>query len=293
MNSSIIEQDERSLNLSSFAAVLQFCIRLELTYTSGDLTYRNNIWSDGILLVHITSPELSVVIPVYNERENIPILWKSLVAVMDRHSVLWEVIWVNDGSTDGSIEQLQVLKRDDSRVHVITLERNHGQSAAFLCGVLHARGRIIITLDADLQNDPLDIPVLLNKLEDADMVVGWRKERDDPFLKRMASKIANAIRNWITGENIPDVGCSLKTFKREVFLQFFPFHGMHRFFPTLASLAGFRVVVVPVRHHPRKYGQSKYGIWNRLVGPLFDCFFVAWMKRRYLGSVRAEELTDE
>ncbi len=241
----------------------------------------------------MSRPEVSVVIPVYNECENIPLLWETLTPALDACAACWEVLWVDDGSTDDSGEQIRRLRLRDPRARQLRLEDNQGQSVAFWCGFTHARFATIVTLDADLQNDPLDIPLLLSALADADVAIGWRQTRSDSLAKRIASKVANAFRNWVTNETIPDVGCSLKAFRRTVFDSFFPFHGMHRFYPTLARIAGYRVAVVPVRHHARRYGKSKYGICDRFVGPLVDCWGVRWMQRRYLGSINVKETTDE
>jgi len=237
-------------------------------------------------------PEVSVVIPVYNEEESLRPLWEALSPVLEALGRSWEVLLVDDGSTDGSLREMLSIRRLDPRVRVIQLERNRGQSAAFWCGFENARGEVVVTMDADLQNDPADLPLLLEALRGADVAIGWRTERRDPFVKRASSRIANGWRNWITGDRIHDVGCSLKAFRRPVIDRLFPFRGMHRFFPTLARVAGFRVVEVPVRHHPRARGKSKYGTLNRLVGPLVDCFAVSWMRRRYVGDVAGREVTD-
>ncbi len=236
--------------------------------------------------------ELSVVVPVYNEAGNIRPLWSGLRPSLEGLGRSWEVLFVDDGSTDSSGGELADVRREDPRVRVLRLEPNQGQSAAFWAGFKRVHGEIVVTIDADLQNDPGDISLLLRALEDADVAIGWRHERCDPFLKRVSSRIANGFRNWITEEEVHDVGCSLKAFRRPVFDHLFPFRGMHRFFPTLARFAGFKVVEVKVRHHPRVRGLSKYGIWNRLVGPFLDCLAVRWMKKRYVGRAAAEEAAD-
>lgn len=235
-------------------------------------------------------PDVSLVIPVYNEQDNIQPLWEAVFPVLSNLGKSWEVVFIDDGSTDASLERLRAIARHDSRLRVIRLDRNRGQSAAFWSGFQAARGDAVVTMDADLQNDPQDIPLLLEALKDADTVIGWRHERRDTFVKRVASKIANSFRNWITKEDVHDVGCSLKAFRAHVIPHMFPFRGMHRFFPTLVKVAGFKVVEVKVRHHPRTRGKSKYGIFNRLFGPLADCFAVRWMKRRYVGRVEWKEI---
>lgn len=245
---------------------------------------------------HDTSlPSLSVVIPVYNEEGSIPPLWAALEPVLRATGVAWEVLFVDDGSKDKSLDLLRGLRARDSRVRVFSQTPNRGQSKAFWVGFQAARAPVVVTLDADLQNDPRDLPLLLaaikpDAITQADLAIGWRHQRNDPFLKRISSKIANGFRNWVTDEEVHDVGCSLKAFRREVFAHFYPFRGMHRFFPTLARIAGFRVVEVKVSHHPRTRGVSKYGVWNRLVGPLLDCLAVRWMKKRYVGRVDAKEI---
>ncbi len=238
------------------------------------------------------APRISLVIPAYNEEENLPRLWEALRGVLEGIGVSWEVVLVDDGSTDGSLRAMQAIRRSDPRVRVLALERNRGQSAAFWCGFQRARGEILMTMDADLQNDPLDLPLLLKALEGFDAAIGWRYPRLDPFQKRAASRFANGVRNWLTGEEVHDVGCSLKAFRREVLEHVYPFRGMHRFYPTLFRIAGFKVTEVKVRHHPRTHGRSKYGTWNRLVGPFFDCLAVRWMKKRYIGRTSGKEMSD-
>jgi len=249
---------------------------------------------DGALsracVVEPWSVELSLVIPVYNERENVRPLWDAVRPVLEQTRRSWEVLLVDDGSTDGGTEEMAALRRDEPRVRVIRIDRNRGQSAAFAIGFRHARAPVIVTMDADLQNDPHDIPLLLEALADADLAIGWRHERRDPFLKRVSSRIANSVRRGLVGDPFHDVGCSLKAFRRDVVPHLVPFRGVHRFFPILAVMAGFRVREVKVRHHPRLRGKAKYGVLNRLVSPLVDCFGVRWLRRRYVGSVTGKEL---
>ncbi len=237
-----------------------------------------------------SEPRLSLVVPIHNEEENILPFWKELVPVLDGLGMGWEALLVDDGSTDSGPAVLEEIRRGDPRARVVRIEPKQGQSAAFWAGFRRARGRIIVTLDADLQNDPADIPILLKALDVADVAVGWRQGRRDPLAKRIASRIANGVRNWITRESIHDVGCSLKAFRGEALGAIVPFHGMHRFFPTLVRMAGGRVVEVKVRHRPRTRGKSKYGIANRIVGPLADCLAVLWMKRRRIGEAHEREV---
>ena len=234
--------------------------------------------------------DLSLVIPVYNELDNVRPLWDAIRPVLERSRRSWELLLVDDGSTDGGTEAMAALRRDEPRVRLLRIEPNRGQSAAFALGFRHARAPVIITMDADLQNDPEDIPLLLEALAEADLAIGWRHERRDPFLKRASSRIANSVRRGLVGDPFHDVGCSLKAFRREVVSHMVPFRGMHRFFPILAVMAGFRVREVKVRHHPRARGKTKYGVFNRLVGPLVDCFGVRWLRRGYVGSVTGREI---
>jgi glycosyltransferase involved in cell wall biosynthesis len=204
----------------------------------------------------------------------------------------WEVILVDDGSTDGSIDELQVLQKQDPRFRILRSTGNHGQSAALWSGFQAAQGRFVATIDADLQNDPHDFPRLLAQLAAADMAVGERQNRKDGASKRWASRIANGFRRWLLQDGIPDTGCSLKLFRREVVSSFVPFRGMHRFMPALAMQAGFRVVSIPVGHRERRFGVSKYGIGNRLFWPFADCLAVWWMSRRLVRGVKYVEPHD-
>jgi glycosyltransferase involved in cell wall biosynthesis len=235
------------------------------------------------------SPALSIVIPVFNEQENLLPLTQELTGVLEGLGVTYEVIFVDDGSRDGSLEVLRTLKERQPQLRVIGLTRNCGQTAAFDAGFRAACGRIIITMDADMQNDPNDFPKLLDRIGDWDLVCGWRQERNDTFVRRASSLIANAIRNALSGENIRDTGCSLKAFKSEYAKGLSLYSGMHRFFPTLVKMRGGRVVEVPVHHRPRTHGLTKYSMRNRMVRSFVDLLAVCWMKRRCL-RYEAEEL---
>ncbi len=234
-------------------------------------------------------PELSLVIPVYNEVENLRPLCDAIRKALDPLGRAYEVVFVDDGSTDGSGELLRDLRRGDARLRVLRFDRNHGQTAAFDAGFKAARGRVIVTLDADLQNDPGDIPLLLDRIGEYDAVCGWRRDRKDSWSKRIGSLIANTVRNRATGEEIHDTGCSLKAFRRECLEGLTLYKGMHRFLPTLVKMRGFRVVEVPVSHHPRRAGTSKYTNLGRIFGPLCDLWAVRWMQRRQLRYVVKEE----
>jgi len=226
--------------------------------------------------------EISVVVPVFNEKESLPILIPKLVEVLNRLSTPYELILVDDGSLDGS---WKILKGMVSRHHffrILRFKENRGSSAALVAGVEAARGRRIVTIDSDLQNDPADIPRLLESLDHYDMAAGWRQKREDPWLKRISSKIANAIRNRLSGEKINDSVCPLRVFKKECFKDIPKFNGMHRFLPTLMKMEGYRVIEVPVSHHPRRFGKSKYNIRNRMWRSFIDLLAVRWMKSRYI-----------
>lgn len=207
-------------------------------------------------------PELSVVLPVYNEKDSLPRLYHRLTAVLDAESVVYEVIFVDDGSTDTSFTSLQSIAQSDERVTVIRLSRNFGQTAALAAGIDHASGQTIVLMDADLQNDPADIPMLLHKLEEGyDVVSGWRTDRRDPWLtRRLPSQLANKLISWATGVHLHDYGCTLKAYRRDVLDGFRLYGEMHRFIPAYAAQVGARIAEVPVQHHPRRFGRSKYGL---------------------------------
>ncbi len=227
-------------------------------------------------------PGLSLVIPVYNERENLGPLHSELTAVMTSLPVAYEILFVDDGSTDGSAGVLRQMRAADPRVRVLTFARNAGQSAAMDAGFKGARGDVVVTLDADLQNDPADIPRLIEALGEWDAVVGVRRKRQDNLVRRVSSRVANYVRNRLSDETITDTGCSLKAFRRAALSRLVLYDGMHRFLPTLLKMEGFRVREIPVGHRPRRHGDSKYGIGNRLLPSFMDLLAVRWMKRRRL-----------
>ncbi len=238
-------------------------------------------------------PELSVVVPVFNEEGSLDALYAELQPVVARVAPSHEFVFVDDGSRDRSPEILARLAAADPHVRIVRLDRNHGLSSALHCGFHRARGAIVATLDSDLQNDPSDLPKLVDEVRSgrADMACGWRRDRIDPFVKKVSSRIANAWRNSRTGESVHDITCPLKAFRREVRDVFLPFDGMHRFLPTLARMAGHRVVEIPVGHRARVHGSSKYGVWNRLFRGMKDLRAVRWMQERRM-TYRATELTD-
>lgn len=236
--------------------------------------------------------DLSVVIPVYNEEENLPVLWAELRAVLETERIDFEVVFVDDGSHDRSAEIIRGLRDADARVRLVRLKANGGETAATDAGFHAARGRRIVTIDADLQNDPRDIPALLRHLEQWDAVTGWRVNRGagDSLVRRVSSRIANRVRNWVSDDVIQDSGCTLRAFRRECLRGLILYHGFHRFIPTLLKMRGYRVLEVPVRNRPRRFGASKYGVLNRVFVATADLLVVRWMKSRALRYEIAEEL---
>lgn len=231
-------------------------------------------------------PWISVVVPIKDERDNLLALTDQLIKVLqgreESTTAPFEIIYVDDGSTDGSSEILDRLAADHPQVTVVHFDRNYGQSAGFDAGFKRSSGSLLVTMDGDLQNDPEDIGVLLSYAKDYDLVCGWRTERHDTMMRKISSRLANAVRNAVTGDRVHDTGCSLKVFRRPVVDRLQLFNGMHRFFPALALMHGFSVTEVPVRHHPRTHGISKYGVGNRLFKGLYDLFAVRWMQTRVL-----------
>ena len=222
--------------------------------------------------------DVSLVIPLYNEIENISTLHEAILPVLSSLDKDTEIIYVDDGSTDGTFEKLQKIQASDSSVWVIQLRRNFGQAAAFSAGFDFARGNVIITMDGDLQNDPDDIPLLIEKIDQGyDIVSGWRVKRKDNFIsRRLPSMIANSIISWVTGVKLHDYGCSLKAYREEVVKNIRLYGELHRFIPAIASWMGIRVAEVPVNHFPRRYGRSKYGL-GRTLRVILDLITVKFM----------------
>jgi glycosyltransferase involved in cell wall biosynthesis len=237
-----------------------------------------------------TQPGLSIVLPVYNEADSLGPLWAELAEVLPTLAESVEVIFVDDGSTDGSSDILQRLAKDDRRVRLLRFEANAGLSAAFYAGLQATRGRIIATMDSDLQSDPRDIVMLMTYLREADAVVGWRFIRHDSWLKRLSSRIANGIRKAVTGDTVQDSACSLRVMRGECVTAVPPYTGMHRFMPTLLKIAGFRVVQVRVNHRPRRFGRSKFGVSDRAFSAFADLLVVRWMMARRLRYRIAERI---
>ena len=220
--------------------------------------------------------KVSIVIPVYNEVESVPHLHRAIREAMAGRD--YEVVYVDDGSTDGSIEELERLVRQDAEVgRLVVLRRNFGQTAALAAGIDHSVGEVLVTLDADMQNDPADIPLLIGKIEEGyDLVSGWRIKRQDSFFRRIPSQAANWLISRVTGVPLHDYGCTLKAYRREVLEGFHLYGEMHRFIPAYAGGVGARIVEVPVRHHPRRYGQAKYGL-ERTLKVVLDLFTVKFL----------------
>jgi len=222
--------------------------------------------------------DLSLVVPIYNEEENIPLLYAEIKEVLGKSSFSYELICVDDGSSDRSVAVLEQFSKEDNRVVVIELRRNFGQTAAMSAGFDHARGDIIITMDGDLQNDPHDIPTMVEKLNNGyDVVTGWRHDRKDPFISRkLPSMMANKLISWLTGVGLHDYGCTLKAFRHEVTDNIRLYGEMHRFIPAIASGMGISFTEVKVNHRARRFGTSKYGI-SRTIRVVLDLLTVKFL----------------
>lgn len=232
-----------------------------------------------------TDIELSLVLPCHNEQDNLRPLLDALRNALDPLQRRYEIIITDDGSSDGSWALLKSLATGDARLHAQRFERQCGQSAALWAGVKAARGKIIVTLDADLQNDPAELPRLLGALDRADCVCGTRVKsrlKDDTFCRRNLSRLANWVRNRLSGETISDAGSCYRAFKRECIADIKFFDGGHRFLPTLIKLEGFTVIEVPIAHNLRVAGRSHYGVWDRAFKGFYDLLAVRWMKKRFL-----------
>lgn len=225
-------------------------------------------------------PEVSVVVPIYNEVESIPHLLETIATTLQESQITYEILCVDDGSADGSAELLKQQAQQRKDLRAVLLRRNYGQTAAMAAGFDHAQGHIIITLDGDLQNDPADIPNLLAKLDEGyDLVSGWRKQRQDAALTRLLpSKIANLLIGKVTGVKLHDYGCSLKAYRKELVSDMKLYGELHRFLPALAFIEGARITELPVRHHARRFGHSKYGL-GRTFRVLMDLMTIFFMKK--------------
>ncbi|WP_133129579.1 glycosyltransferase family 2 protein [Legionella yabuuchiae] len=230
----------------------------------------------------VESPiELSIIIPVYNEVDNVEGLYQEVVTALPTSQYKFEVIYVDDGSTDGTKEKLLALVNAYDNLQGVFHKHNYGQSAALLSGARAARYPLLVTMDGDGQNDPADIPRLYkHALTPNTIVLGNRQKRDDNALRRLSSRIGNNVRQWILNDECPDTGCSLKLFPRDAFLMLPHFNHMHRFIPALFKRAGFRLVNVKVNHRPRLHGVSKYGVMNRLFVGIHDLIGMRWLLKR-------------
>ena len=241
-----------------------------------------NVLGRDTLAAAPAAPELSLVIPAYNERENVVPLLAELREALATVARSYEIVMVDDGSRDGTAEWLTREAGRDPRLVPVLLAGNCGQSMALAAGLRHARGAVIVTLDADLQNDPADLPRVLAALEGADVVSGVRARRQDDWRRRLSSRIANAVRRAVLGDPVTDIGCSFKAYRREALEGLPLFVGAHRFLPALCVFRGARLVEVPLSHRPRRHGVSKYGVSNRLWRGLYDLIGVRWLKSRML-----------
>ncbi len=226
--------------------------------------------------------EISVVIPVYNEEKNILPLYERLKDVLEKLNKNYEIIFIDDGSTDDSLKFLQQVKNRDSAVKILKMKKNYGQTSALDAGFKKSQGEIIVSMDGDLQNEPCDIPRLLKELETCDVVCGWRRKRSDTLSKRISSRIANAVRRLVLQDRIIDVGCTLRAYRRPALGAIKLYNGLHRFLPVLIEWEGFRVKQIPVEHNRRLSGKSKYSFRKRLIKPFLDLWVALWMKKNLL-----------
>jgi glycosyltransferase involved in cell wall biosynthesis len=225
-------------------------------------------------------PQVSVVVPIHNEYENLPRLLEAISATLIPANIHYEILCIDDGSTDGSGDLLKQIASDRADLRSVILRRNYGQTAAMAAGFSHAKGQIIVTMDGDLQNDPADIPILLDKLNEGyDLVSGWRKNRQDATITRLIpSQIANWLIAQVTGVKVHDYGCSLKAYRAELIADMNLYGELHRFLPALAFIEGARIAEIPVRHHPRQFGKSKYGL-DRTIRVVMDLMTVFFMRK--------------
>ncbi len=223
----------------------------------------------------LSGPDISVVVPLFNEADNVPILQREIWQALAGRR--YELLLVDDGSTDGTPSRVV----PGPEVRLLQFATNAGQSAAMLAGIRAASGRVIVLLDGDLQNDPADIPALLTAIDQgADLVCGYRAKRQDTLTKKITSRVANFVRSRFTGDGVRDTGCTLKAMRRECAAALVPFKGVHRFIPALVKNAGFQLVEIPVNHRPRQFGVSKYGLGNRAIRATMDMFGVRWLQSR-------------
>ena len=229
-------------------------------------------------------PDVSVVVPSHNEQDNLPQLVDEILGAEKASGRRFEIVVIDDQSSDESWNVLLKLAAKHPQIVARRMEKQCGQSAALSAGFDIARGAVVVTMDADLQNDPGDVPKLLKVVEsgEADCAIGWRRDRRDPLSKKVISKVANGVRNWMTSECVKDTGCGLKAFRRECLTKIARFNGMHRFFPTLVKMHGYTVAEIPVNHRPRTRGKTHYNIFNRFLRPMQDLLAVRWLQKRTL-----------
>lgn len=241
--------------------------------------------------IMIPSPDISIVMPGYNEVENISAMLSQVSSVFDAYGKSYEIIYVDDGSQDGSQELLISLVDKFPMLHPFFHESNFGQSAAIHTGIVAARGRLIVTMDSDLQNDPNDFPAMIELLEkeQADAVCGIRQKRQDSKLKLLSSRIANKVRGWALADGITDAGCAMRVMRKSALEQLPAFKALHRFLPTILGIHGYKVIEMTIRHRARSAGVSKYGVGNRLWVGLFDIIGLRWYRKRFLPPKRLRD----
>jgi len=237
-----------------------------------------------------STPEIAIVVPVFNEEENILRLADEIEAAMRKVPRSYQLVFVDDTSTDSTPQRISEAMQRDARVHGLRHERNAGQSAALWTGIQATRSPILVTLDGDCQNDPTDLPQLLAALDGCDFVCGVRCKRQDNWLRRVSTRVARWARRTALKVDFCDTGCAFRAFKRSALEGVFPFNGLHRFLPVLVHANGGRTKEVPICHRPRVAGQSKYGLWNRLWRGIYDLFAIAWYQKRHLPRIAANSL---
>jgi dolichol-phosphate mannosyltransferase len=234
--------------------------------------------------------QLSIVVPVFNEEDNILPLAREVGRAFENRDVEYELIFVDDGSSDATWRMIAIARDEDPRVHGIRHQKNAGQSAALWTGIQAGSSPIIATLDGDLQNDPADLPRLLDELWEHDFVCGVRTRRNDNWVRRLSSKVARKARRAALGVDFCDTGCAVRVFRKSALKGVFPFNGLHRFLPILVNAGGARTKEVPINHRPRIAGCSKYGLHNRLWRGIFDLFAMAWYQKRRIPEIPCVEL---
>ena len=237
--------------------------------------------------------EISVIVPAYNEADNILPMHREVAAAMKSVPASWELVFVDDASTDDTWQRIAEARRADARVRGLRHKRNAGQSAAVWTGIIATTSPILCTLDSDLQNDPADLRKMIAELRHVDFVSGMRLARQDTWLRKISSRIARRARRAALGVDFRDTGCAIRAFKRESLAGVFPFNGLHRFLPVLVHGGGFKTLEMPVNHRPRVAGVSKYGVWNRLGRGIYDLFAMAWYQKRRYRAPGYEELSEQ